>query len=187
MLPKQKLPQNHQKLFQRLPIQHRIFFIIKAAILAHKPHQPSISPRRLLHIAITFSPQALTVIFFHLARILPPLTILVASLAIYTPTALITLIDITTYPLLITAAAFYLAYFRRRQPWAPRIFSPIPWAALRLSALAILIANLALSLPIALSTFLISAFALTASLTLMHYTTLILAADILAPRRIRTI
>jgi len=148
----------------------------------------TISPRRLFLIAVTFSPEALTIIFHYLSFILPPLTIFFLSLAVYTPYTLITILDATTTPLLATAATFYLAYFLRRgQAWAPRIFSPIPWASLRLALLAILTANLALSLPFTLPALFLSITSMTAALVLMHYTTFILAADIFVPRRIRLV
>lgn len=187
MFPKRKLPQHHQDLFQHFPAYQRLFFLIEAIFFVKKHHLPSISTQRLFTIATTFSPAALATLFRHLAQILPPLTVFLAALAVYTPETLITFLNVITTLLLTASAAFSLAFFhRRRQAWAPRIFSPIPWAALRLSAIAVFVANLILSLPPNLFAFFLSVFSLTVALVLMHYSTLILAADIFAPRRIHT-
>ena len=146
-----------------------------------------VSLRRLFLITVTFPSVALTALFRHLAQILPPLTIFIAALAAYTPQSLVTLLNATITPLIIVSIAFSLVFFyRRRQTWAPRIFSPVPWAALRLSLIAAFIANYTLSFSPNLFAFFFSISAITAALVLMHYTTLILAADILAPRRIHT-
>ena len=173
------------------PLRFRI--LLKVVHLLYAVLSPTfsnlpVSPRRLLHLLITFTPSELTTIIRHLAHILPPLSVFTVSLAVYAPNTLIAILDATTAPLMLTALGFYLAFFLRRgQTWAPRIFSSVPWAALRLAAVAIITANLTLILPPTIPVFLVSVIAITIAIVLMHYTTFTLAADIIAPRRIRTI